>query len=144
MWWARSPRPHVEAEHEQEPAAAGWLVRARTFLRPSLSDHRLPDQASEAKARALLERALKPEQLRDLITRRYFYVKGRRLTYRIREGHSGNIEALDPNGCVVGRLCAYPMGHVPISDVMLAQKLWIETDENVFLKKAAPHPLQYY
>jgi hypothetical protein len=144
MWWTRALRRHAEAEDQQGPGDAAWLARTRAFLRPSPSDQRLPDQVSEARARALLERALAPEQLHDLRTRHYFYVKGRRRTYRIREGHSANVEALDSIGCVIGRLCAHPLGHVPVSDVMLAQKLWIETDENMFLRKAAPHTLQCY
>ncbi|UUZ65220.1 hypothetical protein LP417_11755 [Polaromonas sp. P1-6] len=91
----------------------------------------------------MLERALTPAQRRDLFANRFFYVKGKRFTYRIREGHSGNVDALDPSGRVVSRFCAHPFGRVPVYDVMLAQKLWIETDENMFLKKAAPYPLQY-
>lgn len=120
---------------------ATWL--ATEFLRPSHSDYRLPDQAADARARVLLERALTPQQRRDLFARRYFYVKGRKGTYRIREGHSGNVDALDSSGCVTNRYCAHPLGRVPVYDVMLAQKLWIETDEEMFLKEASPYPLRY-
>ena len=119
------------------------LATAEDFLRPSLNDYYLPNQAALAKARALLDRALTPEQRRDLLNKGYFYVKGKRFTYRIREGHSGNVDALDPRGRVIDRFCAHPLGRVPVYDVMLAQKLWIETDENMFLKKAAPYPLHY-
>ena len=119
------------------------LVTAWEFLRPPVNDYHLPDQAAEAKARVLLERALTPQQRRDLYVRRYFYVKGRRFTYRIREGHSGNVDALDSSGRVISRYCAHPLGRVPVYDVMLAQKLWIETDENMFLENASPYPLQY-
>ena len=119
------------------------LVTAWEFLRPPVNDYHLPDQAAEAKARVLLERALTPQQRRDLYVRRYFYVKGRRFTYRIREGHSGNVDALDSSGRVISRYCAHPLGRVPVYDMMLAQKLWIETDEKMFLDKAAPYPLQY-
>jgi hypothetical protein len=143
MWWTRILRRRVEPEAGPLPAEAAWLASARDFLRPSLSDLHLPDQAAEAKARMLLERALTPEQRRDLFAKRYFYVKGRRFTYRIREGHSGNVDALDSSGRVISRFCAHPLGRVPVCDVLLAQKLWIETDENMFLKNAAPCPLQY-
>lgn len=120
-----------------------WITTVREFLRPSIPEHCLPDQAAEAKARKLLERALTLEQRCDLLSRSYFYVQGRRFTYRIREGHSGNVDALDSDGRVISRFCAHPLGRVPVSDVMLAQKLWIETDENMFLRKAAPYPLRY-
>jgi len=131
----------VEAQADPLPAE-GASATAREFLRPSLNDYRLPDPAAEAKARALLERALTPEQRRDLVAGHCFYVKGQRYTYRIREGHSGNVDALDPSGYVVSRYCAHPLGRVPVSDVMLAQKLWIETDENMFLNEAAPYRLR--
>jgi hypothetical protein len=143
MWWIRALRLDVEAEARRVSVEATWLATANDFLRPSLSDYHLPDQAAEAKARALLERALTPQQRRDLFAKRCFYVKGKRFTYRIREGHSGNVDALDSSGRVITRFCAHPLGRVPVYDMMLAQKLWIETDENMFLDKAAPYPLQY-
>jgi len=142
-WWARLFGFRPGADAGRASAEAFGLMTAWEFLRPSPNDYHLPDQASEAKARALLERALSPEQRRDLFTRRCFYVKGKRFTYRIREGHSGNVDALDSKGRVISRFCAHPLGRVPVYDVMLAQKLWIETDESMFLKKAAPYPHQY-
>jgi PIN domain nuclease of toxin-antitoxin system len=141
LWWIRALRPHVGAEAAHVSAEATWF--ANQFLRPSRKDYQFPDQAAEVKARMLLERALTPQQRRDLLSKRCFYVKGRKFNYLIREGHSGNVDQLDPTGLVICRLCALPLGRVPLYDVMLAQKLWIETDENMFLKKAAPYPIRY-
>ena len=143
MWWTRALRHHIEAQAARVSAEMTLLAAADEFVRPSLNDYYLPNQAAVTKARALLERALTPQQRRDLLARGYFYVKGRRFTYRIREGQSGNVDALDSRGCVISRFCAHPLGRVPVYDVMLAQKLWIETDENMFLRKAAPYPLHY-
>ncbi|HXD39246.1 MAG TPA: hypothetical protein VN649_01700 [Ramlibacter sp.] len=142
-WWARVLRGLLEADAPPAPAELTLLATAEEFLRPSLNDYHLPNQAALARSRVLLERALTPEQRRDLFARGYFYVKGRRFNYRIREGHSGNVDALDSRGCVIDRFCAHPLGRVPVYDVMLAQKLWIETDEAMFLRKAAPYPLHY-
>ena len=136
-WWARLFRRREGPDAPQR----NLLAVAEEFVRPSLNDHRFPDPAAVAKARALLERALSPEQRRDLFARGWFYVKGEKFTYRIREGHSGNVDALDANERVINRFCAHPRGHVPVYDVMLAQKLWIETDENMFLDKAALYPV---
>jgi len=97
-WWARVFGFHVEADTGRVSAEATGLVTAWEFLRPSPNDYHLPDQASEAKARALLERALTPEQRRDLFAKRCFYVKGKRFTYRIREGHSVTWTRLTPRG----------------------------------------------
>ena len=107
-WWARALGLQVEADARRVSVSveATGLVTAWEFMRPSPNDYHLPDQVSEAKARALLESALTPEQRRDLFTKRCFYVKGKRLTYRIREGHSGNVDALDSKGRVISRFCA--------------------------------------
>jgi hypothetical protein len=141
MWWTRAFGHHFETEAGRVSAEVSLLATVEEFLRPSLNDYYLPNEAAVAKARDLLERALTPEQRRDLFAKGYFYVKGKRFNYRIREGHSGNVDALDSRGCVISRFCAHPLGRVPVYDVMLAQKLWIETDESMFLKKAAPYPL---
>ena len=141
MWWTRVLRDHVEAETARLSAEVTLLGIAQEHLRSPCNDYDLPSQAAVAKARVLLERALTPEQRRDLCARRCFYVKGRRFTYRIREGHAANVDALDSTGRVISRYCAHPLGRLPVYDVMLAQKLWIETDENMFLRKATPYPL---
>jgi hypothetical protein len=143
MWWTRVFGAHADAEAERLSAEVNLLARAQDFLRPSLNDNDLPNQAAIAKARTLLERALTPEQRRDLLARSYFYVKGKRFTYRIREGHAANVDALDSMGRVISRFCAHPLGRVPVYDVMLAQKLWLETDENMFLKKASAYPRHF-
>jgi hypothetical protein len=143
LWWTRALRGHAGADAARVSAEATLLVTVEEFLRPSLSDYYMPSETAVAKARVLLDRALTPEQRRDLFARGYFYVQGKRFTYRIREGHAGNVDALDPEGCVISRFCALPLGRVPVYDVMLAQKLWIETDENMFLRKAAPYPFRY-
>ena len=143
MWWTRVLRDHVEAETARVSAQVTLLGIAEECLRSPFNDYDLPNQAAVAKARGLLERALTPEQRRDLFARRCFYVKGKRFTYRIREGHAANVDALDSTGRVLSRFCAHPVGRLPVYDVMLAQKLWIETDENMFVKNATPYPLQH-
>jgi len=143
-WWTRLFRRRVQPEGPHRSAEVRLVAAAEAFVRPSLTDYRLPDSAALAKARALLEGALTIEQRRDLFARGYFCVKGNRFSYRIREGHAGNVDALDPSGRVVGRYCAHPLGRIPVHDVMLAQKLWLETDEDMFLREASPYPLHLH
>lgn len=143
-WWTRLFRRHPEREAAHGSAEASLVAAAEAFVRPSLTDYRLPDPAALARARALLERALSMDQRRDLFARGYFCVQGKRYSYRIREGHAGNVDALDSGGRVVSRYCAHPLGRIPVHDVMLAQKLWIETDEDMFLREASPYPLHLH
>jgi hypothetical protein len=139
-WWTRVLRHFGNAEAEDRSAELTLSVAAEKFLRRARSNYDPPDQRAICKAMALLEKALTPQQRSDLFARGFFYVKGRRFTYRIHEGCSANVDALDSSGSVISRLCAHPQGRTPVYDVMLAQKLWIETDEDMFLSNAAPIP----
>ncbi len=97
------------------------------------------DDATKARAMALLRSTLDDKQIEDLETHSHFYVigsSGRR--YKIGViSIVGNVEEVDDSG-VVARYCAHPM-NVPIGDAVLAQKLWLEHDEDEFKKAANCH-----
>ena len=63
--------------------------------------------------------------------KRYFEVvggdSGRR--YRIHAGATVNVCEIDEKGCLQEGLCFMPIGDLPIGDVMLAQKIALETCE---------------
>lgn len=85
----------------------------------------------EARGLALLKTWLTPEQLAQYRQYRHFDVtgchSGRR--YRIRYGVSMNVFELDSLGRpVVGR-CFVPKDNLVAGDVMLAQKIGLETNE---------------
>jgi hypothetical protein len=86
---------------------------------------------AEEKGAALLRSWLSPEQAKLWDSHRHFHVigsdTGRR--YRIKYGRSMNIEELDTGGHVVNRWCFGPQGNLAIGDVMLAQKIALETIE---------------
>ena len=72
-----------------------------------------------------LKEWLTPEQRLEYEHRSYFEERsshtGKR--YRIRPGRQMNVDQLDGRGHRVAILCFLPESHVPVSDVMLAQKL---------------------
>jgi hypothetical protein len=49
--------------------------------------------------------------------------------YRIHFGNQMNVEALDERGTRKRMLCFMPMGHLPVGDTMLAQKIALELFE---------------
>ena len=49
--------------------------------------------------------------------------------YRIWHGFQMNVEQLDQNGRRARLLCFVPRGGLPVGDIMLAQKIALETDE---------------
>jgi hypothetical protein len=96
-------------------------------------------KAAEAKAEKLLLENLSLRQRDEFRKHGHFIVHGKTRRYRIRRGWSGNIDVVDKEGRIDHRLCAHPIEHVPDHDNMLAQKLWLESDEDAFVRIANRH-----
>lgn len=79
----------------------------------------------------LLRENLNAEQLREYDQHQSFRVQGGETGrwYRIRQGWSMNIDELDTSGDVLTTWCFYPGGSPCTPDVMLAQKVALETFE---------------
>jgi hypothetical protein len=90
----------------------------------------------------LLVEHLSPAQRAQYDRFKYFDVvggnTGRR--YRIRHGQVLNVEVLDSTGHRMRLLCFMPEGRLPIGDVMLAQKLALESFEVEAIKVAHMSP----
>lgn len=89
--------------------------------------------AGHKRAMELLYLVLSVSQKAMLEANRFFYVdapSGRR--YRIDQGNHANVKVVDKvTGAILERLCVQPDG-LPDGDVMLIQKLLIETAEQAF------------
>jgi len=80
----------------------------------------------------LLEANLTPDQLKQFLATRRFDVVGgvTGRTYRIRMAAGPmHVQELDSRGHCVRRLCFYPRGRLVDGDIMLAQKIALETFE---------------
>jgi hypothetical protein len=93
---------------------------------------------AEEKSADLLRSWLNPEQAELWDCHRHFYVIGSDTgkSYRIKYGRAMNIEELDSGGNVVNQWCFGPQGNLAVGDVMLAQKIALETIEVEALAKA--------
>ena len=89
------------------------------------------ERTPEGRSLRLLRQWLSPEQRTRLAESGYFEVAGcdtgRR--YRIFAGAATNVCEVDGRGRPKLGLCFVPRGDLPIGDVMLAQKIALETDE---------------
>ena len=96
----------------------------------------------EARGRRLLRRWLSEGQLAQFDTFNFFDVVGCHTArrYRIYYATSANVEELDEVGCPLMRYCFIPMGYLAPGDVMLAQKIALETDEVAALAAANKFP----
>ena len=85
----------------------------------------------EARGLELLKEWLSPEQFAQYDAKSYFEVTGCHSgkRYRIGHGTSMNIHELDDAGCPCVGWCFAPKGYLVAGDVMLAQKIALETDE---------------
>ena len=85
----------------------------------------------EARGLELLKEWLSPEQFAQYEAKSYFEVTGCHSgkRYRINHGTSMNIHELDGAGCPCVGWCFVPKGHLVAGDIMLAQKIALETDE---------------
>jgi hypothetical protein len=89
------------------------------------------ENTPEGRSLWLLRRWLSPAQQARLAENGYFEVvgcdTGRR--YRIHAGAATNVCELDELGRPKLGLCFMPLGELPIGDVMLAQKIALESSE---------------
>src|SRR5207253_3467184 len=93
----------------------------------------------EARGLELLKEWLSPEQFAQYDAKSYFDVTGCHSgkRYRINHGTSMNIHELDGAGRPRVGWCFAPKGYLVAGDVMLAQKIGLETD--IPAAKAAPY-----
>ena len=92
----------------------------------------------EARARKLLLEWLSEAQRKQYEERHWFEVTGCHSgkRYRIRHGMGTNVYELDDKGQPLTGWCFVPEGYLVAGDVMLAQKIALETDELGALKVA--------
>jgi hypothetical protein len=101
------------------------------------------EELREARGIALLREWLSEEQRRQYDASQSFEVLGcaSRKRYRIVRGIGTNIHELDENGQPVMGFCFVPNGDLVAGDVMLAQKIALETNEPAALAVANRFPV---
>ena len=101
-------------------------------------------EAREARGIALLREWLSPMQRAQFDATKYFDVvgcdTGRR--YRIHYGRVTNVHQIDEAGQPVTGWCFVPSGSLVAGDVMLVQKISLETNEKTTLAVANPFKVQ--
>ncbi|MCP3468217.1 hypothetical protein NLM33_47270 (plasmid) [Bradyrhizobium sp. CCGUVB1N3] len=89
------------------------------------------ERTPEGRSLRLLQQWLSPAQREQFAQKGYFEVVGNDSgqRYRIHLGASVNVCEIDERGRLGEGLCFSPAGALPIGDVMLAQKIALETCE---------------
>jgi hypothetical protein len=102
-----------------------------------------PDRTAEARGGKLLREWLSPEQLAQYDRDKCFEVVGHSTgqRYRIAPGRAFNVTRLDRHGAPSEELCFLPDGTTVLGDIMLAQKISLETNERAALKVANRRPV---
>src|SRR6202521_4363011 len=132
-----------------------WLTSATRYLWRSLAERARKVQAlrerlktiedlREARGITLLRQSLSPEQQAQFDASKCFDVIGRDSGrgYGIPHGTETNGHELDDAGRPVMGWCFVPSGHLVAGDVMLAQKIALETNERAVLSVANRFPVR--
>lgn len=100
-------------------------------------DHQAAEDAKK-KAQDLLRSWLSPDQAKQYDEKKYFEVVGSdtKKRYRVYQGRQQNVWEVDEKGDKVCGWCFLPEGNLVEGDVMLGQKIALETNEREALKKA--------
>ena len=115
-----------------------WHITTLDIIMPSTMTYASLSSA-EAKSLELLKSWLDEVQLVEYSKYKHFVVSGSDTgtRYRLISEHNYNIRELDANGEPTGqKFCVVPIGHLTLGDQLLAQKIWLETDELRTLKLA--------
>lgn len=100
------------------------------------NEKRLKDEiAAKDKAITLLKSCLTRQQIEEYEQKKHFHLHVGGKVYRIEQGSHGNVKLVDKDGKVKRSFCVQPRG-IPDGDVMLAQKLMLETDEKGFYERS--------
>jgi hypothetical protein len=140
FWVDEGPlQPYLTAEERLERQGR---QRQRLDARQTCLQRR--EQAIR-RSRELLRACLEAEQLNQFDSTGFFLVRGRLYDYRINHGRTANVDLIERDGRCMRRLCFYPVvgggrDLLPVFDVMLAQKLMLESDEERALAIAVDHP----
>lgn len=96
----------------------------------------------DARSLRLLRQWLTPEQRAQLDACKSFEVTGSKTgrRYKIHQGLASNVFELDERGFPATGWCFVPSRPLPAGDVMLAQKIALETDEEAALSVARKFP----
>ena len=118
--------------------AGGDRLRFVRALYRIVMERNTPD----ARAQRLLREWLTPEQLAQFDAYKSFEVTGSQTgrRYRIHHGLASNVFELDERGFPSTGWCIVPSRSLPVGDVMLAQKIALETDEKAALSVARKFP----
>ncbi|MDB5604073.1 MAG: hypothetical protein JWP25_973 [Bradyrhizobium sp.] len=113
----------------RRPAAAG---RSRLHALRALYRNFFHENSNEERGLRLLKQWLSPRQLIQFEGDLYFDVIGSDsgATYRIHYGTSMNVHQINGQGDPVAGWCFVPNGYLVAGDVMLAQKIALETNED--------------
>jgi hypothetical protein len=95
------------------------------------------ENSAEVRAKRLLREWLTHDQREQFDTQGYFEVTGSQSCrqYRIHYGGTANVQELDIQGKPITGLCFVPEGQLEPADVMLAQKIALETNEAQTLRR---------
>lgn len=131
--WPTVRNPLLESRQLRQPGA---VVPHAQSQPPVVRIEPPPPDPAIARARRLLIEDLSPEQRTSFEAHGHFTIEVRGQRYRIEPRRAQNVRLLDSAGRIERTYCAHPQDPMPVYDVMLAQKLLLETNPEEFFRLA--------
>ena len=130
------------ARHAWRRPLFTWLARCGQLPNTAREWYRRYEDVREERGIKLLREWLSTRQREQYDAFRHFDIIGidSKKRYRIHHGSAQNVCELDEDGRPLVGWCFMPSGHLVAGDVMLAQKIAIETDERAALLVAQRFP----
>jgi hypothetical protein len=130
--------PQTARPVSRRPGLVEWFSEDNLFFGYLGQGPDVGSPESQARGLALLKSWLTPTQIAQYEKDKHFEVIGGETgkRYRINHGRQMNIDELDADGNKVCGWCFLPEGGLVAGDVMLAQKIALETTERAALKTA--------
>jgi len=140
VWTGNNFNILIPREMTEEEKAAHAIRQAEYEVRMRAEE--VERKIANGKAEDLLRRVLSKEQIIELEAKNHFHIMGKDgLKYRIGRGSSHNVKRVDPlTEEIKQSFCIHPKMQVPVPDTMLAQKLLLEGDPELFFKIAYTAP----
>lgn len=125
-----------------------WIRRAFADLLPNISIRDVPQDNAADRAESLLLSMLDPRQRMTYNQHRFVEVIGSEGGYyRVwMTSPAGNVQLVHPGKILArpGAYCAHPPQVIPMADMILAQLLYLRTNEAGFLAVANPMGHSFY
>jgi hypothetical protein len=127
---------HSDEGNRPPQRSAAEIEADRVRRLAAIAAREVAEREAQLRANALLHSLLTDDERALYREQGHVIVRGRHARYRLT---GGRIDVIGPDGRLAHRLCVHPDRTLPPPDVIVAQKLWLDHDEDALVRLANRH-----